>query len=136
MRKIIDTNLLVRALVDEGTNESTAAFECLTTDTVFIPVTVLLETEWVLRSSYDVSRATVADLFGTLLGAENIEVEDYALIADAVVAHSQGFDFADALHLYRAKNCDALLTCDRAFIRKAESLSGNRTGPPSDKSES
>jgi predicted nucleic-acid-binding protein len=125
MRKTVDTNVLVRALVDEGGEQSRIAFDCMSKDIVFLPVSVLLETEWVLRSSYRASRDKVADLFRRLLGAENVEIENRQVVAEAVIAHAEGMDFADALHLFRATECDVFMTFDLALRR----LNG-RTGTP------
>ena len=124
MRKTVDTNVLVRALVDEGTEQSIQAIACLASDSIYIPVTVLLETEWVLRSSYGLQRETVAGLFGKLLGADNVNVEDAERVGDAILAHGDGMDFADALHLYRSANSDVFVTFDQELIRRAPTLAG------------
>jgi predicted nucleic-acid-binding protein len=47
-----DTNLLVRALVADHPEQVAVARQLIARDTVFLSRTVLLETEWVLRSRY------------------------------------------------------------------------------------
>ena len=51
-----DTNLLVRIAVNDDEKQAEIAEQLLETHQVFIPRTVLLETEWVLRSIYKKSR--------------------------------------------------------------------------------
>ena len=47
-----DTNLLVRALVADHAEQVAIVRQLIARDIVFISRTVLLETEWVLRSIY------------------------------------------------------------------------------------
>ena len=48
-----DTNLAVRALVTDNPEQVAIARRLMAEDTVFLSRTVLLETEWVLRSCYN-----------------------------------------------------------------------------------
>jgi len=50
--RAVDTNLIVRALVRDDPAQSAAAETVLANEPVFIPVTVMLQLEWVLRSRY------------------------------------------------------------------------------------
>jgi hypothetical protein len=52
-----DTNLLVRALVADNDERVAVVRQLITQDTVFLSRTVLLESEWVLRSRYGTNRA-------------------------------------------------------------------------------
>lgn len=122
MRRTVDTNVLVRALVHDGSNQSEAAIECITTGRIHIPTSVLLETEWVLRSVMSVSRTEVVRLFQILLGLDEMEFDDFDLVASAVKAHDGGMDFADALHLYAANGSQSFLTFDKSLRRKSRRL--------------
>ena len=102
MRKTIDTNVLVRALVDEKNEQSRIASACLVREFLHVPVTVMLETEWVLRSSYGLSRSTVCRLLSSIMSLPNVEIDQREAVGSAVLAHKSGFDFADALHLQAA----------------------------------
>jgi predicted nucleic-acid-binding protein len=51
-----DTNLLVRALVTDNPEQVAVARRLMAEDTVYLSRTVLLETEWVLRSRYNKSQ--------------------------------------------------------------------------------
>ena len=48
----VDTNILVRFLVADEPEQARRARELFSLNTILIPTTVLLETEWVLRSAY------------------------------------------------------------------------------------
>lgn len=119
MRKTIDTNILVRALVDEGTERSRLAAECLTTDLVHIPATVMLEAEWILRTRFRASRDEISQHFGMLLGMSNIVFDSREIVSNSVEAHGAGLDFADALHLFGAGESDVFVTFDKALRRTA-----------------
>jgi predicted nucleic acid-binding protein len=49
-----------------------------------------------------------------------VSLEDPALAAAALDFTAHGLDFADALHLGRAQDCDAFVTFDQPFIRAAK----------------
>jgi predicted nucleic-acid-binding protein len=50
---------------------------------------------------------------------EQIVLEGEVIIDQTVAWYRQGFDFADALHLARSKDCVSLATFDQAFIKAA-----------------
>ena len=54
-----------------------------------------------------------------LLGLPNFKPAQARLGRTALVRYSQGMDFADALHLGSSSNKEALMTFDKAFVRKA-----------------
>jgi len=55
----IDTNVLVRFLTADDQKQYQQARQLFTTEKVFIADTVWLETEWVLRYSYDYTASQV-----------------------------------------------------------------------------
>lgn len=93
-----DTNLLVRLAVNDDQHQADIA-EQLINNNVFISRTVLLESEWVLRSVYKTSRNDIAAFFGNVLITENITVENTTEVEQAFEWYKLGADFADALHL-------------------------------------
>lgn len=52
----VDTNILVRLVTKDDSEQSAQALRIIQNNNIFVPKTVLLETEWVLRFSYDCSR--------------------------------------------------------------------------------
>ena len=87
----------------------------------WIPKTVLLETEWVLRSSYRLGSETASRALEKLLGLETVLVEDQQAVAKALFWHRAGFDFADAMHLASSAEADGFATFDQKLQRRAES---------------
>ena len=106
--KALDTNVLARFYVDDPDDLSAAAqcewaYQVLRDEPdLFVPLTVVLELEWVLRAFYDFGREEVVQVIQYLLGLRNVTLEDWPRIGDALEWHGQGLDFADALHLAAA----------------------------------
>ncbi|MBD9362693.1 type II toxin-antitoxin system VapC family toxin [Methylomonas fluvii] len=113
-----DTNLLVRALVDDHPEQVAVVRQLIASDSIFISRTVLLETEWVLRARYKKTREQLSAFFFALLEIDNTVVEDAEAVSHALEWYSQGADFADALHLAA---CDRAVmhTFDRDFCKSA-----------------
>jgi predicted nucleic-acid-binding protein len=119
-----DTNVLGRALTDDGSEQSRQAAACFRDNEIFVPDTVLLETEWLFRSRLGLSRREINLLFSVLLSTPNVTFDNRPKIADSILAHRNGFDFADAMHLFAARDCEAMVTFDADFIRRSKKLSG------------
>ena len=118
-----DTNVLVRILTDDDADQSRRATVFMRTqDRVYILKTVLLEVEWVLRSSYGFDRDAILLGFRELMKAPNLEVEDGAAVARAMLWFEQGMDFADALHLASLGGEVQFATFDRSLVSTAERL--------------
>lgn len=117
----LDTNILVRVLTDDDPAQVQAARDLLASDDTFVvPVTVLLETGWVLEAVYELERPVVADSLRDFLGLPNVGVERPPLIAEALRWYEDGLDFADAVHLALSQDADRLATFDQAFARDAK----------------
>jgi predicted nucleic-acid-binding protein len=78
---------------------------------------VVLELEWVLRAFYGFDASDFVRVIEHLLGLPNVGVEEWPRVADALVWHREGMDFADALHLRASNHCDEFFprkfSCDR-----------------------
>ena len=114
----LDTNMLVRALVSDNPAQVDVVRRVMAANTVFISRTVLLETEWVLRTFYKKTRAQFQEFLGALLETDNTVVEAADTVSHARDWYAQGADFADALHL---SACDTAVmhTFDRDFCKAA-----------------
>jgi predicted nucleic acid-binding protein len=116
----IDTNVVVRYLTGDHPKQSARARKLIDDGDVYVGITVVLETEWVLRSVYGYQSADVCRALRAFAGLQSVTVEDEALVATALDRVESGLDFADALHLGKAGHCDALLTFDRRLIKAAK----------------
>lgn len=116
----IDTNVVVRFLTGDHPEQSPRAREIVEGQPTFVPVTVVLETEWVLRSAYGYKPAEVARALRAFGGLPGVTIEDAGIVSAAFDLAEQGMDFADALHLGRSDKTDGFLTFDRRFVKAAK----------------
>lgn len=126
--RALDTNVLVRALVQDDAVQAQRAQAFLGAQTVYIPVTVVLELEWVLRSRYGYSPRSIADALEKLAILENAVVGEQSAVVSAAGKLRHGWDFADALHLALSAGCDDFATFDSALARRARK--DKSTTPP------
>lgn len=117
--RALDTNLVVRFLTRDNPQQAARAKATIEVPSVFVSTTVLLETEWVLRSSYRFTRPQFVARLRDFIALPQVEMEDPRLVAEALDRAEGGMDFADALHLGSAVGCEAMLTFDRGFIAEA-----------------
>lgn len=115
----IDTNIVVRFLTGDDPDQSARARALIDSQPVFLPVTVALETDWVLRSAYDFRPSEVIRALRAFGGLPTVTVEDAEAVAASLDLAEAGMDFADALHLTSAAQCTAFATFDRRLLRKA-----------------
>ena len=116
----IDTNVLVRLIVADDPEQTRRARVLAAEGPMFVPVTVILETEWVLRALYEIPTTDIARALRLTL--ETTVVEDRAAVERALDLHARGLDLADALHLARSSAADAFATFDTKLVRRAKKL--------------
>jgi predicted nucleic-acid-binding protein len=118
----VDTNLVLRYLLGDHPSQSAKARALIEGNEIFVCTTVLLETEWVLRSFYDFKPMQVAEALTSLAGVPGIRFQDAVLTAKALDWMAKGADFADAMHYLASEGCDAFVTFDARLARKIERL--------------
>lgn len=126
----LDTNLIVRYLVGDDPAQAARARKIIDNNDVFVGLTVLLETEWVLRSVYGFSMHACAKALRDFAGLPRVTVRDAQVAARALAWMDQGLDFADGLHLAQAEGCDAFVSFDRDFAATANALDGIKVRAP------
>ena len=117
--RAVDTNVVVRYLTGDHPEQAARARAAIDGGPVFASTTVMLESEWVLRSVYGFGGTEVAAALRSFSGLPNVSVESPVLLAEALDRAQMGMDFADALHLGAAARCEVMLTFDRRFIEMA-----------------
>ena len=117
--RAIDTNVVVRYLTGDDPIQAPRARAVVDAGPVYASTTVLLESEWVLRSVYGFAATEVARGLREFAGLPGVSVENPKLLAEALHRAERGMDFADTLHLGAAAQCEAMLTFDRRFIEMA-----------------
>jgi predicted nucleic-acid-binding protein len=120
----LDTNVVVRFLANDDSNQSARAEGVLLAGDILLTKTVLLETAWVLRGAYGLTRADIGLALRKLLGLAGVVAEDGPAVAKALDWYERGVDFADALHLASSGDADRFVTFDRALVRQCKSLAG------------
>lgn len=118
----VDTNIVVRLLTQDDEQQYNKSLKLFQEQDIFIPDTVILETEWVLRFAYDFKPDAICQAFRSLLGLPNVQVKNASLMAQVLQWHENGLDFADALHLAQSQNCSAIYTFDNQFVNRAKAL--------------
>lgn len=101
----LDTNVLVRYIVQDDPSQLAAAKRLIGRfvaegSTLFVPVTVVLELEWVLRSSFAFGKNDVLMALSTLFSAAELTFESERALEVALHLFREGSaDFADCLHV-------------------------------------
>ena len=126
----LDTNVIVRYLTGDDDEQFAKADALIRDEEVYVCTTVLLETEWVLRRAYRFSRERVLAALTAFAGLSRVTLEDPAIAAQALEWTRGGMDFADALHLAKAQECDGFITFDQRFAAAAEALSAIKIRVP------
>jgi predicted nucleic acid-binding protein len=118
----IDTNVIVRYLVGDDADQFKRAVRTLETHDIRVSATVLLETEWVLRSAYKRSPKQIIGALRAFLSLPRVFMEKREAAFDALAWTETGVDFADALHLAGAADAEAFLSFDRDLAKQARKL--------------
>ncbi len=102
----LDTNVLVRWITDDDPAQCEQIAQLLQATAsagqrLTVPVTVLLETERVLRARYGFDRAALILALDALLGAPELDWMDEIAVERALYLYKQDGapDFADCLHI-------------------------------------
>lgn len=126
----LDTNVLARYFVEEAdADRATAAQRQAARQLIesgqelFLPKTVALEFEWVLRGYYGFAVESVLQVFEQLLNHTCLSVEDRPDLEQALAGLRSGLDFADALHHASCRDCEVIASFDdRGFARRIRQL--------------
>jgi predicted nucleic-acid-binding protein len=118
----VDTNVVVRFLTGDEPAQAARAHVIFQRETVLLVKTVLLETQWVLRSLYRFDPVRIIDALASLIALPNVVCEDMESVANAIEWVRHGMDFADALHLAAARPAARFATFDRKLIESARNI--------------
>lgn len=110
----LDTNALVRYVVEDDEAQLAAARrlirKCVNEgQTLFVPVTVTLELEWVLRANFEYAKDEVMAALSTLFSAAELTFQSERALEVALQLYREGSaDFADCLHVALAAQAGEL----------------------------
>jgi predicted nucleic-acid-binding protein len=101
----LDTNVLVRYLIQDDARQGFQAKQLVGAalkrgESLFIPVTVVLELEWVLRSNFEFPKEQIMLTLSSLLAANELVFESEAAVEVALeLFRRHKADFADCIHI-------------------------------------
>jgi predicted nucleic-acid-binding protein len=123
----LDTNVLVRYLTRDDAPQYEKARRLIDREVakgepVMVSLLVLLETEWVLRSRYELAKADIVTTFSALLNTADLAFEDEPSVEAAIYTWQDSLaDFADCLIVARNNRlgCRATATFDSKALKLA-----------------
>ena len=123
----IDTNVVVRLLIADDAEQTRRARRLVDQavsrdEPVLVSLPVMIETEWVLRSRYGLSRETVLGAFRAALEARELSFEDEPALEEALFQwKDSACGFSDCLIAAhnRQLGCRATATSDVKVSRTA-----------------
>lgn len=122
----IDTNVLVRYIMQDDAKQSpkaTEIMEALTPDAPgFVSLVSIVELAWVLGGSYDLTRQQIGQVLDALLRAKEVVVDRAEDVMKALRNFDRGqADFADCLiySVSASAGCEKTLTFD---VRAAKNV--------------
>ena len=124
----VDTNVLVRLVAQDDELQSQAVDRLLARharrgELLFVPVTVVLELEWVLRSRLSQNKAQFIHTMSALLTMVEFSFEAEDAVEQALADYEDGnADFGEYLHLALSRKSTALPFW--TFDRKATKVVG------------
>lgn len=120
----LDTNVLLRLFVEDGGDQpkraqALVAERCTPRDPGFVAAVTMVELAWVLRDSFERSKAETIEIFDFVLSLTDVRVDSIAALALAGWRSSRA-DFADHViaETGLAAGCVATATFDK-FAAKA-----------------
>ena len=109
----VDTNYIVRYLMNDNVQMADIAEKTLTTENIFISNEILAEVVYVLLGVYGISKEDIANQLLELVDFENISLSNHTVVRKSLeIFKTQNLDFVDCL-LCAYSNQDKVLTFDK-----------------------
>jgi predicted nucleic-acid-binding protein len=110
----VDTNILARLVLQDDAQQALAVNRLFARHAergtlLFVPITVVLELEWVLRGPCGQSKGDVQRVLGALLEMVELGFEAEDALEQALMDYEEGAaDFAEYLHMALARKQEAM----------------------------
>jgi predicted nucleic-acid-binding protein len=124
VKLIVDSNVLVRAIVEDDARQAKAAQAALAkADKVAPALPSLCELAWVLSQGYGIPNAAIAKTLRNLVNAANVAVNRPAAVAGLALLEAGG-DFADGAIAHEGDwlGAETFLSFDKKAVKLMESL--------------
>jgi predicted nucleic-acid-binding protein len=115
----VDTNIVLRLMVNDDTRMSEIATRLLSGEGIFVARTVLLECHWVLTSCMGCTAIDATARIARIVGHAGLRVEGGERTLAGVAAAVDGLDFEDALHLCGTPENIVFATFDKKLKSRA-----------------
>lgn len=115
----VDATVVVRLVTNDDPKQARRAAALFSARAVNIPLTVVMETESVLRHAYRLKPEAIARSLRRLLGLRNVTVAQPLELQRALRLYELGLDFADALHLAMTDGTQGFKTFDEHLCERA-----------------
>ena len=117
----LDTNILVRFLVNDDDSQAASVYRLFKQseaqqELLFVPLLVVLETIWVLQSSYNIADADIVAAINQLLLMPILKFDAQSVLQGFIAsARESKLDLADLLiaHSAIASHCKNVFTFDK-----------------------
>jgi predicted nucleic-acid-binding protein len=127
MKITADTNVLVRAVIEDHAHQSKAAQTALkTADLVAIPIPSLCEMVWVLSQGYRIPPRDIAEAIRRLMNSANVVVNRPAAEAGLALLELGG-DFADGVIAFEGNwlGADTFVSFDKKAVKLMKAQGGS-----------
>ena len=115
----LDTNVLARILIRDDARQTSIAAQMIASERTFVPLSVLTETEWLLRRRLKWTREAVNAGLNGIARQPKLTCERGEAIFWVLDRHARGADFADMIHIAASYACVSFATFDRAVAGDA-----------------
>jgi predicted nucleic-acid-binding protein len=122
----VDTNILVRLIVDDDEDQVEKARKLAEDHSFFVSLTVLVETEWVLRSRYEYDRASILNAMNQLAFLVDLCFDNADDVRWALDRFASGGELADYLHIASARSIGLFATFEKRLGTRAGELAPAR----------
>ena len=129
-KAVIDTNLLVRYLINDDQKKAEAVDNLLDRAAkgevrIIVPSVVIAELVWVLESFYQLKADAILELVEAIINTSGLDVTDKSTIIPALRLYkSKKIDFIDAwiIEFAKERGVKAIYTFDKRHFRDIEGI--------------
>ena len=129
-KAVIDTNLLVRYLINDDQKKAEAVDNLLDRAAkgevrIIVPSVVIAELVWVLESFYQLKADAILELAEAIINTSGLDVTDKSTIISALRLYkSKNIDFIDAwiIEFAKERGVKTIYTFDKRHFRDIEGI--------------
>ena len=129
-KAVIDTNLLVRYLINDDQKKAEAVDNLLDRAAkgevrIIVPSVVIAELVWVLESFYQLKADAILELVEAIINTSGLDVTDKSTIIPALRLYkSKSIDFIDAwiIEFAKERGVKTIYTFDKRHFRDIEGI--------------